>query len=228
MFLRASHWKAFVVPFLVFMALLGAMQVAASAFKESPHILLSSPQYWIFPVQTLLCGVLVWRYWPQYGFARPRGMAFTAIIAVVVLLAWIAPQAFFGAKARLEGFDPHVFQSDPTLYWLNLSLRFVRLVIVVPFVEEIFWRGFLLRYLINEAFSDVPIGTFSWLSFGVVTVCVALAHNLTDFWPALLCGAAYNLVAYRTKSLASCVAAHAITNLLLGGYIMRTGQWGFW
>jgi membrane protease YdiL (CAAX protease family) len=38
----------------------------------------------------------------------------------------------------------------------------------------------------------------------------------------------YNLVAYRTRSLASCVVAHAVTNLLLGLWIMATRQWGFW
>ena len=52
--------------------------------------------------------------------------------------------------------------------------RFLRLVIVVPLVEEIFWRGFLLRYLINEKFTEVPIGAFSWFSFGVVTVAFGL------------------------------------------------------
>ena len=45
---------------------------------------------------------------------------------------------------------------------------------------------------------------------------------------AVLTGALFNLVAYRTKSLASCVLVHAAVNLMLGIYIMQTGQWGFW
>jgi CAAX prenyl protease-like protein len=95
-------------------------------------------------------------------------------------------------------------------------------------VEEIFWRGFLLRYLVSERFSAVAIGTFSWLSFTVVTLAFGLAHSPADWVAALICGALYNVVAYRTRSLTSCVITHATTNLLLGLWIMQTRQWGFW
>ena len=99
---------------------------------------------------------------------------------------------------------------------------------MVPFVEEIFWRGFLLRYLIREDFESVPFGTFSWRSFALVTVFFALEHQPADYPAALLTGALYNWIAIRTRSLSSCILAHAITNLLLGVYIMATRQWGFW
>jgi CAAX prenyl protease-like protein len=85
-----------------------------------------------------------------------------------------------------------------------------------------------LRYLINEKFTEVPIGTFSWLSFGIVTVVFGFTHSRPDWVAALVTGALYNLVAYRTRSLTSCVVAHALTNLLLGAWIMATRQWGFW
>jgi hypothetical protein len=101
-------------------------------------------------------------------------------------------------------------------------------VVVAPLVEEIFWRGFLLRYLNNEKFTSIAVGTFSWSSFLVVTVAFGFSHPRADWMPALICGALYNLVACRTHSLASCVVAHAITNLLLGLWIMQTRQWGFW
>jgi membrane protease YdiL (CAAX protease family) len=48
-------------------------------------------------------------------------------------------------------------------------------------------------------------------------------------WPAaLLTGILFNFVMVRTKSLAVCVIAHAVTNLGLGVFIMCTRQWGFW
>jgi membrane protease YdiL (CAAX protease family) len=53
-------------------------------------------------------------------------------------------------------------------------------------------------------------------------------HSVADWPAALLCGVIYNLVAVRTGSLAACIAAHALTNLGLGIYIMSTRQWGFW
>ena len=102
------------------------------------------------------------------------------------------------------------------------------LVVVVPLLEEIFWRGFLLRELIHPDFTKVPFGTFSWASFGIVTAGFCLEHSPADWPAAILTGALYNLVAYRTRSLAACVLAHAITNLILSVYVMETKQWGFW
>jgi CAAX prenyl protease-like protein len=189
---------------------------------------LAAPEYWLFPVQTLICSaVLIW-FWREYDLRAPRKAAFAVALGLVVFALWIAPQQFFGFSPRLTGFDPEVFAAQPAMYWATILFRFLRLVIVVPLVEEIFWRGFLLRYLINEKFTEIPIGAFSWLSFGLVTVAFGFAHSPADWIAALITGALYNLVAYRTQSLMSCVVAHAVTNLLLGAWIMATRQWGFW
>ena len=82
--------------------------------------------------------------------------------------------------------------------------------------------------MIDERFFTVPFGKFTWLSFSVVTVAFCFGHSAPDRVAALAAGALYNFVAYRTKSLVSCVLAHSVTNLLLGLWIMRTDQWGFW
>ena len=79
-----------------------------------------------------------------------------------------------------------------------------------------------------ERFDTVPFGTFSWLSFIVVTIAVGLSHAMADWPAAFLTGALYNFIAYRTKSLTSCVLAHGVTNLALGLWILATKQWGFW
>jgi len=195
------------------------------------EFLLAEPKYWIFPLQTLLCGTLLAIYWRKYALAWPKrgkDWALTLGIAILVLGIWISPQEVFGMAARLEGFDPNVFARGTTEYWVSLGLRFARLVIVVPLLEEIFWRGFLLRYLIREDFEKVPFGSFTPFSFAAVSLCFGLAHWGPDFVPAVITGALYNLIAIRTRSLSACVIAHAVTNLTLGLYIMKTGQWGFW
>jgi hypothetical protein len=61
-----------------------------------------------------------------------------------------------------------------------------------------------------------------------VAIVFALSHNRADWAAAVITGMLYNVVAYRTKSLATCVLTHAVTNLLLGLWIMKTAQWGFW
>lgn len=216
---------AFTLPMAVFITLLG---LASTSNQPETSSWFSYPVYWIYPVQAVICGALVLWFWRDYEFRTPRHVWFATAIAIVVFGLWIAPQQFFGAAPRVSGFNPEVFEKGSTVYWFNVFFRFLRLVVVVPLVEEIFWRGFLLRYLISDKFTTVTVGTFSWISFLVVTLVFGFSHARADWMAAFICGALYNLVAYRTRSLASCVVAHAITNLLLGLWIMRTGQWGFW
>ena len=216
---------AFVLPMAIFLALLA---LVSALRKPGGGFWLAAPEYWIFPAQTLICSaILIW-FWRDYDFRAPRKPLFAVAMSLVVFALWIAPQQFFGFSPRVTGFDPDVFAAQPAAYWATVFFRFLRLVIIVPLVEEIFWRGFLLRYLINEKFTEVPIGAFSWFSFSIVTLAFGFSHSPSDWIAALLTGALYNLVAYRTQSLISCVIAHGVTNLLLGIWIMTTRQWGFW
>src|SRR3954465_7615994 len=216
---------AFILPMGAFLVLLG---LTGSGNRPETGSWFAYPAYWTYPAQTVICGALVLWFWRDYELRPPRGIWFALLVGVVVFAIWIAPQQFLGFAPRATGFDPEVFAAQPSLYWSTVIFRFLRLVVVVPLVEEIFWRGFLLRYLISERFTTVAVGAFSWLSFAVVTLAFGLAHSPADWVAALICGALYNLVAYRTRSLAACVAAHATTNLLLGLWIMQTRQWGFW
>ncbi len=217
---------AYTVPMLAFVGFLGLVSVVKMTGSDAAW--LRAPEYWIYPLQTLVCGALLIWYRRRYELHRLAGIPFVVLVAVGVFVLWIAPQSFFGFAPRHEGFNPDLFAENAAAYWSTVVLRFVRLVVVVPLVEEIFWRGFLLRYFVNEKFDTVPFGTFSWLSFIAVTVGFMLVHSTPDWPAAAVTGALYNWVAYRTRSLSSCVLAHAITNLLLGLWIMATKQWGFW
>jgi hypothetical protein len=220
--------KAYIYPFVAFMLLLGLRDGIEHFSEGVGPFWLAHPAYWIFPLQTVVCGVLLWRFWREYNFRPVAGFIFTIGIAVLVLVIWVSPQEFLGQPPRTEGFDPTIFAQNRAVFYTNLAFRFLRLVVVVPFLEEIFWRGYLLRRVAHHHFEKIPFGTFEWRPFGIVTLFFGLAHWGPDFVPALITGALYNLIACRTKSLASCVLAHAVTNLLLGIYIMATRQWGFW
>ena len=212
---------------MAFMALLALGEMVAHFFDGQAFWMVSAPRYWVCPLQTIVCAALLWRARRHYALRAPARPWFTLAIAVFVLALWISPQALFGADPRTDGFDPAYFGGD--WHWFaNVLPRWLRLVVVVPLLEEIFWRGFLLRFLIREPFEEVPFGTFSWSSCIWVALFFAFAHWGPDFWPALVTGVLYNAVAYRTRSLSSCVLAHAVTNLLLGVYIFQTRQWGFW
>jgi CAAX prenyl protease-like protein len=182
----------------------------------------------VFPIQTIACGALLWAQRRRVQYRPFAGFGFAVLAGLIALGLWISPQALFGVAPRVDGFDPTFFGHGGWFYWTNLTFRIIRIGLVVPFVEEIFWRGFLLRYLVREDFDSVAFGTFTWRSFSITSVAFCLEHQFQDWPAAVLTGALYNLVAYRTRSLAACIFTHAVTNLALAAYILRTGQWGFW
>ncbi len=216
---------AYVSPMALF---LGLLALGSGLKQIGGAFWLSSPEYWIYPAQTIICAGLIWRFRREYDFGKLQQPIFVLAVGLSVFLLWISPQVIFGFAPRTEGFNPNVFANQSPLYWLTIGLRFLRLAIVVPLVEEIFWRGFLLRYLIDDKFYAVSFGKFSAFSFWSVSAAFALAHSMPDWAAAFITGMTYNAVAYRTKSLRSCVMVHAVTNLFLGLWIMRTQQWGFW
>ena len=232
------HERAYIGPFFLFLAFLLFSELVGKLDAFSGHWAIVSSKYWIFPTQTAICALMLYRWRSHITFGPWRGMVLAVIAGVISLLAWVwvMPQfcewlaALFGKTIdpRVVGFDPAFFGKDGAHYWTNVTIRMLRMVIIVPLVEEIFWRGFLLRFFIKDEFHTVPFGEFTWKSFGLVSVLFCFEHQMADWPGALITSVLYNVVAYRTRSLAACVVAHAVTNLGLGIYILKTGQFGFW
>ena len=202
--------------------------VIGTICQDTGILWLSQPKYWIYPLQTVVCAALLIYFWKEYDFGPIRAWPLGVIVGIVVLVIWVSPQAFLAFPPRTGGFNPDLFAGNPGLYWLNLISRFARMVIVVALVEEIFWRGLVMRYLINEDFKKVAFGAYSHLSFFGVAVLFTLEHGMADWPAALLAGFLYNGLAIWSKSLWACVIAHGVTNLGLGLYVLATKQWGFW
>lgn len=218
---------AYTLPFVLFMAGLAAVSVAKSLGIGSFAGIRLDPMYWIYPIQTAVCAGAVLCFARDYDFTgtTPLKLLIGGLIGLLVCGLWVAPQELFHQAARTEGFDPGVV---PGLTPWMLAARFTRLVIVVPLVEEIFWRGFLLRYLVREDFTALPFGSCDRFSFWAVVLAFTGVHAPSDWPAAFLTGILFNLIAVRTRSLAACVTAHAVANLALGLYICATKQWGFW
>lgn len=219
---------AHVLPFALFMAGIALTEAMHCYGGGASSFLLVHSEQWIYPLQTLVCAVALVAGWRYYQFGSQKTLPLAIGVGIVVFGIWVSPQWLFHQPARVTGFDPTIFAATPTVYWSVLAARFLRLVIVVPLLEEIFWRGFLQRYLVKESFLSVPFGTYTPLSFWGVAVAFMLVHLMPDWPAALITAAAYGWLAVRSKSLLTCVVAHATTNLLLGIYIVTTKQWGFW
>lgn len=208
----------------------------------------SMPEQWVYPLQTIVVAALLLLWRKQYRLAPWRDLGLAVLLGALGIVAWILPGELWtyltsrgdkvaeswkwlGVAPRLEGFDPSFVNQQPVWLAVVLAFRFARSVLAVPFVEEIFWRSFLMRYFVagdERDFTEVPFGTHTWRSFAFTTLGVVLIHQPADYLGALVFGSLMYWLAVRSKSLGACVLMHAVANLLLGLYVLKTKQWGFW
>ncbi len=107
-----------------------------------------------------------------------------------------------------------------------LIFRVLGSCVVVPFVEEIAFRGYLLRMLINPNFTDVSYRTFTWLSFLISSILFGILH---DRWLAgILSGMLFAVVLYHRGKLLDAVIAHALSNTVIAFYVIVFGRWSLW
>src|SRR5205814_8430544 len=143
------HLLARVLPMVWFLALLALCQFLTA---RGQIVFRRHAEFWIYPAQTILCGALLLWFRRCYQFHRLKKVAFTLFVAVAVFGIWIAPQYFVNFAPRPVGFDATLLESNSATYWSTILFRLLRLVVVVPLVEEVFWRSFLLRFVIDEHF----------------------------------------------------------------------------
>jgi len=147
-------------------------------------------------------------------------------VGIVGVILWIGLDPILVHYDRpLIGRNP--FQLYPAVYaWWLFGIRLMGIAVVVPIMEELFWRGFLMRWLIKEDFTSVPLGAYQPLSFWIATACFAAEHG--PEWPlGVVVGVLYGVWFVRTKSLGNIMLAHGVTNLLLALYCLIANDWHF-
>ena len=156
------------------------------------------------------------------------------LLGVLVFVVWIAPDLLIPGYRHhwlfenpLTGSARPTLQSDTLHQPAALILRTLRAVAIVPIVEELFWRGWLMRWLIAPDVRSVALGTYSAQAFWVVAVLFASEHG--SYWDVgLMAGVAYNWWMIRTRSLGDLILAHGVTNLCLSVYVIAAGKWEYW
>jgi len=159
----------------------------------------------------------------------PRGAALVLAVAlgVLVTVLWVGLDGLYPEFAVLGtrvAFDPTVLPRLGEIAFL--IVRMAGLVLVVPLVEELFWRSFLVRWVIDPDFARVPIGRVTPLAAAVTSAMFAVAHP--EWLPALLTGLAWAGLLWKTKSVSACLVSHSVANLGLGLYVLSRGAWKFW
>ena len=214
-----------ILPFAVFMlmlALRGALPVDGSA---------SFDPRWVYGWTVVGVGGLLLWFWREYGelaaqtapSARETGLGIA--VGVLVFFVWInldAPWMRLGEATA--GFRP--VDGDGQLIWPLISVRWVGAALLVPVMEELFWRSFFMRWIQHPTFEAVPPQQVGVKAIVLSTFVFMLAHTL--WLSAIVAGLAYAWLYRRTGKLWVPVIAHAVTNGVLGGWVVFTGNWGFW
>ncbi|HEX7654949.1 MAG TPA: CAAX prenyl protease-related protein, partial [Verrucomicrobiae bacterium] len=197
--------------------------------------------YWLYLVKTLVGAWLIWTVRPlvaemRWAFSWPA-----LLVGIGVFVIWVGVTGDFANQATLwhrlglaqapatpapEWNPPAVFGSAAPLAWFFIAVRLIGSTLVVPPIEEAFYRSFLYRYLSRVDFLAVPLRQFSPLPFVVTALVFGLMHH--EWLAGIVCGAAYQWLVLRRGDLGEAMTAHAVTNLLLGIWVVTRGAWQFW
>lgn len=170
---------------------------------------------------------------PALDFRIHHGLG-TIAMGVGVFVLWITPDLLFPGYREhwlwSNSIMGHVAAGLPESERSNtavLLLRGLRASLIVPIVEELFWRAWLMRWLIQKDFWKIPLGTFVPQAFWIVALLFAAEHG--PYWDVgLATGILYNWWMVRTKSLGDLILTHAITNACLSIYVVAAGKWEYW
>lgn len=185
-------------------------------------------------LRVCLLAAICYICWPRTLAIRPRFWLASTAIGIAVFILWIVPDLLFPGYRQSVFFSNsivgHVHSSIPPDQlrspWI-LAWRTARAVVIVPIVEELFWRAWLMRWLIKTDFQKVPLGTYAPAAFWLTAILFASEHG--PYWDVgLITGVIYNWWMIRTKSVADCILMHAVTNAVLSGYVIAMGQWQYW
>ena len=197
-----------------------------------PRLALAPSIEW--PAVVAVMGIVCLVCWPPDISPWPSQWPKSIGLGVGVFLLWIAPDLLWPGYRDLWPFSNsivgHTHSSIPAeglrSSWV-LVWRSLRAVLIVPIAEELFWRGWLMRWLINNDFLIVPLGAYAPLAFWVTAALFGSEHG--PYWDVgFLTGIIYNLWMIRSKSLADCILMHAVTNALLSAYVIVYSQWQYW
>ena len=210
--------------YILFLALAGAL----TAWFTS----LGLDARWIYALRVATVALLLLLFAKSYhelnwSQARLdfRSWLLSIAFGVIVFLLWILPWPHWAVmQSDGAGFSP--LRADSSLDSLQAAIRWSGAALVVPVMEELFWRSFLLRWIKNQDFLNVDPAKVGWFAFVVVAVLFGLEHSL---WLAgLLAGVAYNGLYMLRKTLWAPIVAHAVTNAMLGIWVIQTGNWQYW
>jgi uncharacterized protein len=213
----------YLAPFCAFLAFLALERVLPISVE------------WMYPVRVLVVTAVLILFSRSVVDFRVENWIGTIALGIAVFAVWIAPDVLWPGYRNhwmftnsITGEVKSSAPSEAQTSFLFIAFRVVGCTLLVPIIEELFWRGWLTRWIIDAVdFRRVPLGTYTAPSFWIGSLLFASEHG--PYWEVgLIAGVAYNWWMARTKSLANCILAHGVTNGCLSVYVLTTGKWQYW
>ena len=197
--------------------------VAASLLSQAS----SAGFEWLYGIRVLIVAFAATCYWRQY-----RAMDWS--------FSWLAPLAGVGIAAAWIEWARWIHRADaanpmaagllgltPGQRFAWLGLRVVAAVCVIPFAEELAFRGFLARRLTSADVEGLSLQRMSVL--GVVGSSLLYGLMQGPMWAVgIPSGMVLCLVARWRGRLGDAVAAHATANLLVAVWVLTLHDYSPW
>jgi CAAX prenyl protease-like protein len=206
-----------VVPFFIFLVL----TFLQGKFGEASR-------YWFYFAKTFVGAAMLWAVWQSISEMRWKFSWEAVAVGIAVFGIWVGLDNFYPhlGKAGTPWNPNKQFGHGAALAWMFIVVRIVGSTLVVPPLEEVFYRSFVYRSIVQPDFQSVPIGRFHALAFVATSAVFGFTHH--EWLAGILCGFAYQGLVCWKKRLGDAMTAHAITNFLLGLWIVWKGDWKFW
>jgi CAAX prenyl protease-like protein len=219
-----------VAPFVIFVLLTAAQGKFGAASA-----------YWFYLAKTLVGAWLIWEIRPFVTEMRWAISWEAVLVGGGIFFLWIGVSGEWTTQNSLwvklgfshppekfaAAWNPNAqFGNGSALAWLFIAVRVLGSTFIVPPLEEVFYRSFLYRYLASQNFLSVPLEKFLPVPFFATALVFGFSHN--EWLAGIFCGAAYQWLVLRKNRLGDAMTAHAITNFLLGIWVVTRGAWQFW
>ncbi len=183
---------------------------------------------WLYPAKAIAVALALAWLWSRYEELRPAPRLAHVLLAlgagVAVWGLWISLDMSWATLGSGRGYDPR--GADGAINPVLAGFRIFGAMLVVPLMEELFWRSFVMRWIVRPDFMAIAPAAVRLFPFVVTAVLFGFQHHL---WLAgIVAGVVYGALYVRTGNLWVPVLAHAVTNGALGAWVLATGQWSFW
>lgn len=189
---------------------------------------------WAYVARATVAAALIVAFWRYYTRIRWDYWWLGIVMGIVGIVQWIGMDTLLQrawpemlALDHEKAFNPFAYFTSPAATWSWIVVRMLGASLVVPFMEELFWRDYLWRRVIApNDFKLAKVGEYDLIALMAVSVAFSFVH--VQIATAIVWGLMVGGLLVYTRSLGACIIMHGVTNLLLGLYVLHTKEWAWW